>query len=504
MEKQEKSSSSLPELADTKQPVEEYKPDDDELGQLTEIEYTPEEDRRVLRKLDLLCIPMMGLCYMMQYMDKLALSQATLFNIREDLDLQGSNYSWTSAIFYFGYLAWSWPSSYLMVRLPIGKYISSTVLVWGAVLMCHAATKNYGGLLAARFFLGVGEASIAPGFALITGFLYKREEQPARQAAWFFGNSVANVIGGVIAYGIGTAEGVAVNSWQLLFLALGAITAGMFFWLIVLLPDSPQKAVFLTKRERGILLRRTVENKSIVTTGDFKFHQAWLALKDPQTWFLVLYTFCVNLWNGGTTSFSAIIINGFGFGRLESLLLQMPMGAAQCLFLVISAAIATYVPRTRVILMIFNTAVSMVGAILVWQLDADNQRGRLTGLALAAVFGANIPLAMSLISANVAGFTKRSVTSVLTFVAYCVGNIVGPQLFLESEEPNYPTGMKGAISGLALGCFFLFCLLFYYLWENKRRDRKYGPAVPLTEEEERAQGLAHKTDLEIENFRYLI
>lgn len=27
----------------------------------------------------------MGLCYMMQYMDKLALSQATLFGIREDL-----------------------------------------------------------------------------------------------------------------------------------------------------------------------------------------------------------------------------------------------------------------------------------------------------------------------------------------------------------------------------------------------------------------------------------
>lgn len=30
-------------------------------------------------------IPVMGVCYMMQYMDKLALSQATLFNIREDL-----------------------------------------------------------------------------------------------------------------------------------------------------------------------------------------------------------------------------------------------------------------------------------------------------------------------------------------------------------------------------------------------------------------------------------
>jgi hypothetical protein len=30
-------------------------------------------------------IPLMGFCYMLQYMDKLALSQATLFNIRADL-----------------------------------------------------------------------------------------------------------------------------------------------------------------------------------------------------------------------------------------------------------------------------------------------------------------------------------------------------------------------------------------------------------------------------------
>lgn len=48
--------------------------------------------------------------------------------------------------------------------------------------MCHAAAKNFGGLMAARFFLGVGEAAIAPGFSLITGMFYKREEQPARYA----------------------------------------------------------------------------------------------------------------------------------------------------------------------------------------------------------------------------------------------------------------------------------------------------------------------------------
>jgi hypothetical protein len=30
-------------------------------------------------------IPTMGLCYMLQYMDKLALSQAVLLNLRKDL-----------------------------------------------------------------------------------------------------------------------------------------------------------------------------------------------------------------------------------------------------------------------------------------------------------------------------------------------------------------------------------------------------------------------------------
>lgn len=33
-------------------------------------------------------IPLMGFCYMLQFMDKLALSQATLFNIRADLVCQ--------------------------------------------------------------------------------------------------------------------------------------------------------------------------------------------------------------------------------------------------------------------------------------------------------------------------------------------------------------------------------------------------------------------------------
>lgn len=72
------------------------------------------------------------------------------------------------------------PSSYLAVRLPLGKYLSITVAIWGAVLMCHGAVENWAGLMAARFFLGFTEAAVAPGFALIIGMFYTRNEQPSR------------------------------------------------------------------------------------------------------------------------------------------------------------------------------------------------------------------------------------------------------------------------------------------------------------------------------------
>ncbi|CAG8163243.1 unnamed protein product [Penicillium salamii] len=58
---------------------------DMDLGQVLAVQSTPEQERRVLWKLDLILIPLMGTAYFLQFLDKLALSQATLFNLRQDL-----------------------------------------------------------------------------------------------------------------------------------------------------------------------------------------------------------------------------------------------------------------------------------------------------------------------------------------------------------------------------------------------------------------------------------
>lgn len=85
-----------------------------------------------------------------------------------------------------------------------------------------------------------------------------------------------------------------------------------------------------------------------------------------------------------------------------------------------------------------------------------------------------MPLALSLVQANYRGTTKRATVTAMLFVAYCAGNMAGPQFFLTREAPTYGTAF-GAIMvcyslaiGLALG------LRVYLNAVNKRRAREEG------------------------------
>ena len=50
-----------------------------------------------------------------------------------------------------------------MQRFPLGKYISVSVIIWGAVLSATAGTENAPGVLAVRFFLGGLEGAVTAG-----------------------------------------------------------------------------------------------------------------------------------------------------------------------------------------------------------------------------------------------------------------------------------------------------------------------------------------------------
>lgn len=70
------------------------------------VQFSPEEENAVLRKIDWHLLPLMCWIYAIQFADKISLNYASLMGIRSDIHLNPNSqeYSWVSSIFYAGYV----------------------------------------------------------------------------------------------------------------------------------------------------------------------------------------------------------------------------------------------------------------------------------------------------------------------------------------------------------------------------------------------------------------
>jgi hypothetical protein len=88
---------------------------------------TPEENKRILRKIDLAILPILLFVYCLQSLDKTSLAYASVFGLIEHADLVGDQYSWLGAIVYVAQLVWQPVVAYFLVKFPIGKFCAIMV-----------------------------------------------------------------------------------------------------------------------------------------------------------------------------------------------------------------------------------------------------------------------------------------------------------------------------------------------------------------------------------------
>ncbi|OBT67457.1 hypothetical protein VE03_03041 [Pseudogymnoascus sp. 23342-1-I1] len=468
---------------------------------LTE-DLTPEEDRRILRRIDICILPALFVTFLLQYVDKSAMGYTAILGLRTDLHLVGQDYSWASSLFYFGYLTASGLVAILLVRLPVGRFMSIAIVIWAAILMLTSLCTNASGLWAGRFCLGFVEAAIAPGMSMIISMWYKRSEQTLRQSVWFMGNVTGGLCGGLLGYGIGHINSIA--PWKALFLIFGGLTLvwAIFGWFLI--PNSPVGAWFLEEEDQYKAIERVKDNLTGIKNSHIKLDQVLEAFKDPKVWLLAAIQLTQNVPNGALGSFSSIVINGFGFSTLDTLLLQMVGFGFQGLFCIISAIGCTYLTNTRTYFMAFNTVMSLIGTIMIRQIDHKYIWGRFMGYCLTIVFSVNFPLLLATITSNIAGFSKKVTTTAIVFIAYCTGNIIGPQIMFSREAPSYPSGFAGILVCFSCSTILIFVLRFYLIWENKKRD---AASQTIQIDEERistsALNLLDKTDRDLPQFRYV-
>ncbi|KAL1629754.1 hypothetical protein SLS56_005277 [Neofusicoccum ribis] len=243
----------------------------------------PEEERKVLKKLDRVILPLMALVYFFQFLDKHSINFAAVFGLSEDLGLSGGEFSWVISLYYFGQFCSEYPTAYLMSRLRITRFVGVTIIVWGAIEMCLGASQGFPSLGAIRFLLGLAEGSVSPSFMIITSCWYKRSEHPIRVATWMSMFGVAETAGGLIMYGIGIAH-MSMQNWRVMFLACGGLTvlAGILF--MVYMPLDPTTAWFLNERERLVATERLALDRGTPSTPWGIVASTWLASCMPPVW----------------------------------------------------------------------------------------------------------------------------------------------------------------------------------------------------------------------------
>lgn len=79
----------------------------------------------------------------------------------------------------------------------------------------------------------------------------------------------------------------------------------------------------------------------------------------------------------------------------------------------------------RILTSLGGLATATLGVILIVALPLENNVGRLVGYYLTQAFPTSFVALLSLISSNVAGYTKKTTVAALYLIGYCVGNIVG-------------------------------------------------------------------------------
>ncbi|KAL1664346.1 major facilitator superfamily domain-containing protein [Schizophyllum commune] len=473
--------------------------DDDEV--VIDSEYTKEQYGKLKRKIDWYLLPLMWLCYGIQQTDKTALGTMATFGLREDTGLVGRQYSWLTTIFYLTYMCFEFPSNLLLQRWRMGKTLSIYMICWGITVLCIGFAKNFTQLIVLRALQGLFECCISPGFVLVIGSWYTRREHASRALVFQSANAGFGVIADLMLYGIGTIEHKhsEVDSWRYMSYFLGGFTIVVGLLCLIIL-GTPSEVPWLSVEERKMANTRIVKNQSghdRTGTKEWKWYQARECLVDPCFWLAGFNAFCSSVPNGGLTTFGSIIVNELGFTNLETILLSIPRSVTSVIIFLIVGVVTSKVKNLRLYIMGAATIPPLVGFLGMALIPTrEGTKWAKWGMYYMTVpFVLSLFLAWTLIISNLPGRTKRTLTSSWTFMMYCVGNMVGSQIFKSQDAPTYTPGVIGCCICFGLELLIIAAWRTILVLRNRRRDRAQATDGLTNEERERLGKINGEKDL---------
>jgi len=125
---------------------------------------SPEHQKKVIRRVDVRLLPILGLMYSISLVDRTNLGLALVAGMQQDLGLAvGDRYTIIVMVFFVAYIIFEIPSNLILPKAGAANWLAFLGVGFGSILIGMGFTEHWGTMALCRALLGVLEAGFLPG-----------------------------------------------------------------------------------------------------------------------------------------------------------------------------------------------------------------------------------------------------------------------------------------------------------------------------------------------------
>ncbi|KAF7719091.1 Uncharacterized protein PECH_000277 [Penicillium ucsense] len=458
-----------------------------------EMTWTPEEERKVVRKTDVYLLSCICVMFFGLQLDRGNLSNALADDLLKDLNLSSNDYNNGTTIQLLCFLGAEFPVQMITKRLGFKKVLPTMMMLWGIVSWAQAWMTNRSTFYVTRALIGLFEGGFIPGVVLFSTYFYTSKELSTRLALFWSTLNIARVISALLAAGILKMRGIGGHpGWFWLFLLEGLLTCIIALVAFLWLPASPTstkgiiwRKPWYTEREEAIMVNRILRDdpakgltaiKEPVHWSDIK--EAWM---DKSMWGLYLIGLVAYIPATPVQGYLTLTLRRIGFSTFDSNMLTVPSAVLQ-IFTMLAIAYSSNYFNDRAFHVIIGEA--WVLPLLVGMLtlpDGGRDWSRFTLVTLISGYPYFHPIVSSWISENSFDVKKRAITAATYNVIVQVGSLIGSQIYRAEDAPYYHRGNAVLVALCALSLVIVFAQREFLRHLNRRKVTAWN-AMTLDEQ----------------------
>lgn len=430
--------------------------------------YTANLERTAIWKLDIRIIPIIGLFFFLSELGRLTLDRVRSLGLQEILQINDYEFTLSLVFTTLPLLLIEIPSNFILRRIGGRVFFSVLITLLGLVIFCHGCISNNAGLFAVRFFLGLINGGLFPGFLLYLSSLYERRCLQWRIGLFFSTSCLAGALWGPLAYLIARLDGkLGVAGWAWLFIIEGLCTALSGILGFFVLPSSCEDAGFLTPEEKRALSNKLQRDRSPLAAGvlldakpfrssRFQMLQALTAPHICLSCFAFLFV-GTNL--ASLTHFQANVVNSMDFTPTISQNFTIPPYALAFVTVLLSAYLSDRY-HARAMTAVFSGGVSAVGFSIFYIAASSSIKYGSLFLIIPGTY-AVIPSLAAWVSNNSAPYARKATGLALGPIAANFGGLISTLLLTSSSPSNDATASMLNVVFAILGVLTCLANLAY-------------------------------------------